>query len=75
MTFRARQRWPAVAAERRFVIPSVTERGEACTLIVLREEDGPLKLYFHGARQTSMAPCPEELTTLIEALRTAAGNR
>ncbi len=71
MTFRARQLWPPVAAERRFVIPSRTECGEACTVIVLREENGPLKLYFHGARQTSMAPSPDELTELIEALRTA----
>ena len=74
MTYRARQRWPAVAAERRFVIPSRTERGEACTVIVLREEDGPLKLYFHGARQTSMAPDPTELAELVEALQ-AAGTR
>ena len=44
-------------------------------MIVLREEDGPLKLYFHGARQTSMAPDPEEATRLIDALRMAAGAR
>jgi hypothetical protein len=62
-----------VAAERRFVIPSRTEHGEACRVIVLREEDGPLKLYFHGARQTSMAPSPDEVAELMEALRTAAG--
>ena len=55
------------------MIPSRTERGEACTVIVLREEDGPLKLYFHGARQTSMAPSPDEVAELITALRTAAG--
>ena len=42
-------------------------------MIVLREEDGPLKLYFHGARQTSMAPSPDEVAELMEALRTAAG--
>lgn len=37
-----------------------------------REENGPLKLYFHGARQTSMVPCPEELAALIDALTDAA---
>ncbi len=71
MTNRARQCWPAVATERRFVIPSRTEHGEACTVIVLREEDGPLKLYFHGARQISMAPSADELAELVEALRIA----
>ena len=72
MTFYPRQRWPAVAAEWRAVIPSRTESGEACTVIVLREKAGPLKVYFHGARQTSMAPCPKELAALVMALNEAA---
>ena len=72
VTFHPNRRWPAVACERRVVIPSRTEGGEDCTVIVLREEAGPLKVYFHGARQTSMAPSREEVTMLLTALADAA---
>ncbi len=52
------------------MIPSRTATGEACTLIVERDESG-LILSFHGALRTTAAPSPEELDKLMEALRTA----
>ncbi len=56
------------------MIESRTPSGEACTLIVERELDGPLLVSFHGAWRTTAAPCPEEAAALIEALQ-AAGAR
>lgn len=74
MTYRARQRWPAVAERRRAVIVSRTATGEACTLIVERDDSG-LILSFHGALRTTAAPSPEEAGELIDALRTAVDAR
>ena len=72
MTYRrTRQPWPAVAERRRKVIESRTATGEACTLIVERQADGPLIVSFHGAIRTTAAPSPHELDELVEALRTA----
>ena len=71
MTFRARQCWPAITERRRFVIASRTASGEACTVIVERQADGPLIVSFHGAWKTTMAPDPPELDELVEALRKA----
>ncbi len=48
-----------------------TALGEACTLIVERQLDGPLLVSFHGAWGTTAAPCQEELA-LIEALQKAS---
>ena len=70
MTNRARQRWPAIGERRRAVIESRTATGKQCTIIVERDESG-LILSFHGALRTTAAPCPDELTMLIEALRSA----
>lgn len=67
-----RKRWPCVSEERRSVIASRTEGGGACTLVVVRAEDGSLRLYFHGARQTSADLCRDEAAALIEALRAAS---
>ncbi len=75
MTFRTRRPWPAVTEQHRAVIESRTASGEACTVVVVRQPDGPLIVSFHGAWKTTMAPDPEETTELIEALRTAAGVR
>ncbi len=69
MTFRTRRRWPAVAEQRRSVIESRTANGEACTVVVVRQPDGPLLVSFHGAWKTTMAPDPQEAGELIEALR------
>lgn len=68
---RGRRRWPAVAAERRAVVPSRTERGETCTIIVCRYEHGPLVVYFHGSRETSAALTPVEADELLAALADA----
>lgn len=70
MTFRARQRWPAIAERRRAVVATRTATGEPCTLIVERDESG-LIVSFHGALRTTAAPDPQELDELVEALRTA----
>lgn len=74
MTYRTRQRWPAVPERHRHVIATRTALGNACTIVVERDDDG-LIVSFHGALRTTAAPDPEEVAELIEALRTAAGAR
>ncbi|MDP8930613.1 MAG: hypothetical protein M3O70_19115 [Actinomycetota bacterium] len=74
MTYRARQRWPAIAERRRAVVCTRTASGEPCTLVVERDDSG-LILSFHGAMRTTAASDPLEAKALIEALRTAAGDR
>ncbi len=75
MTFRARRPWPAITERRRCVVCTRTPSGEACTIIVERQPDGPLLVSFHGTLRTTAAPDPVEATELIEALRTAVGAR
>ncbi len=75
MTFRTRKPWPAIAERRRVVVCTRTANGEPCTIIVVRQPDGPLFVSFHGAWKTTAAPDPVEATDLIEALRTAVGAR
>lgn len=72
MTFGPRKRWPAVAERRRAVIACRTATGEACTLIVERQPDGPLLVSFHGAWRTTAAPCRNELAAFVDALNDAA---
>ena len=72
MTFRSRQPWPAIAERRRFVVCTRTATGEACNIIIERDDSG-LILSFHGALRTTAAPDPQEAAELIEALRTAVG--
>lgn len=71
MTYRRRQCWPAVPQRVRRVIESRTASGEECTIIVERQADGPLLVSFHGAWRATAAPDPQELSELIDALRTA----
>ena len=52
-----------------------TAAAETCTIIVERQPDGPLHVSFHGAWHATVAPCPEELAGLVDALRTEAGGR
>ncbi len=73
MSYRARQRWPAIPECRRALVESHSAAGETCTIIVERQPHGPLLVSLHGAWQTTVAPCPEELAGLVEALRTEAG--
>ena len=72
MTFRTRRPWPAIAERRRFVVCTRTPGGDACTIVIERDDSG-LILSFHGAMRTTAAPCPTEAAELIEALRTAVG--
>ena len=74
VTFRPRQRWPAIAERRRSVVCTRTASGEACTIIIERQPDGPLIVSFEGAWRTTAAPDPQELDELVEALR-AVGAR
>ncbi len=64
-----------MSEQHRSVIESRTANGEACTVVVVRQPDGPLIVSFHGAWKTTMAPDPDELLELLEALRIAAGVR
>ena len=75
VTYRARRPWPAIAERRRSVVCTRTATGEACTIVVERQPDGPLLVSFHGAWRTTAAPDPQEAAELIEALRTAVGAR
>ncbi len=68
MTFRA---WPPVSKLRRAVIESRTPSGEACTIVVERQPDGPLLRVVPRGVADHGGTLPEELTMLIEALRTA----
>ena len=70
MTFRTRKPWPAIAERRRFVVCTRTASGEACTIIVERDDSG-LIVSFHGAVRTTAAPDPEEHAELVAALQTA----
>ncbi len=74
MTYRARQHWPAVAERCRSVVETRTANGQPCTIIIERDDSG-LILSFHGAIRATAAPDPVEARALIEALRTAAGDR
>ena len=71
VAFRARGSWPPVAERRRAVVSTRTPSGEACTIIVERQPDGPLLVSFHGAWRTTAAPSPDEFAELIEAMQTA----
>ena len=72
MTYRTRQRWPAIPQRVRHLIESRTPLDAPCTLIVERDDFG-LILSFHGAIRATAAPSPEEVAELIDALRRAAG--
>lgn len=54
------------------MIESRTPLGNACTIIVERDDSG-LIVSFHGAMRTTAAPSPQEAAELIDALRSAAG--
>ena len=75
MTYRGPQVLARVAERRRKAIETRTASGEACTIVVERQPDGPLLVSFHGAWRTTAAPDPQEAAELIEALRTAVGAR
>lgn len=64
--------WPVVLSERRAAIITCTVRGETCTLLIVRHEDGRLAIYFHGASATSATLDPEQCAALIDALRHAS---
>ncbi len=63
-----RQRWPAVVAERRAVIEARTTEGGPCTLLVVRQPDGQLGLYFHGTIRCSAMLPPAVHAEVVAAL-------
>lgn len=68
-----RRRWPETVTARREVIETRTAEGEACTLIVLRDPDGQLGLYYHGGLRSSAMLPPPIYEQLVAALARMVG--